>query len=129
MSYPKIPDFLLYEISIHHDLVLEKNYNMTFILRKNNLFSFIKQLKKDGYDEDHPLYKNYEMLIINIIDTIKFLNKCSTYTAEQLIWQSQLKDVEIPIFSLFTKDFIIRFFTILFDQEKITVNLFLLKFY
>ena len=102
---------------------------MTFILRKNNLFSFIKQLKKDGYDEDHPLYKNYEMLIINIIDTIKFLNKCSTYTAEQLIWQSQLKDVEIPIFSLFTKDFIIRFFTILFDQEKITVNLFLLKFY
>jgi hypothetical protein len=74
-------------------------------------------------------YKNYEKLIINIIDAIKFLNKCSTYTAEQLIWKSQLKDVEIPIFSLFTKDFIVRFFTILFDQEKITVNLFFLKFY
>jgi hypothetical protein len=55
MSYQKIPDSLLYEISIHHDLVLEKNYNMTFILKKNNLFSFIKQLKKDGYDENHPI--------------------------------------------------------------------------
>ena len=128
MSLKRIPDSLFLEIQLHLDLALEKNYNLIFILKKNNLLNFLTDLKKLGYDEKHPLYQKITNIILNINYTIVFLNKCSIYTADQLFFQSQFKDVEIPVASIYSKDFVVRFFSILFEKEKISTQFFRLKF-